>query len=74
MTSTCGVIIVTRTSTTWLIAEQLPNLNSRKKACFEAKAEPGKKPLVFLFEEINALKRQLKPEKTTCSKKTNKEG
>jgi hypothetical protein len=31
------------------------------KACFEAKAGPGKKPLGFLFEEINALKRQLKP-------------
>jgi hypothetical protein len=25
--------------------------------------------LVFLFEEINALKRQLKPEKTACNKK-----
>jgi hypothetical protein len=44
------------------------------KACFEAKAGPGKKSLAFLFEEINALKRQLKPEKTTSSKKRNKEG
>jgi hypothetical protein len=37
----------------------------------EAKAGPGKKSLAFLvlFEEINALKRQLKPEKTTSSKK-----
>jgi hypothetical protein len=43
----------------------------KNKACFEAKAEPGKKSLVFLFlfEEINALKRQLKPEKTASSKK-----
>jgi hypothetical protein len=30
---------------------------------------PGKKSLVFFFEEINALKRQLKPEKTASSKK-----
>jgi hypothetical protein len=37
--------------------------------CFEAKAGPGKKSLSFLFEEINALKRQLKPDKTTSSKK-----
>jgi hypothetical protein len=64
---------VTRTTTTRLIAEQLPNLNSRR-ACFEAKAEPGKKSLAFLFKEINALKRQLKPEKTASSKKSTKEG
>jgi hypothetical protein len=40
------------------------------KECFETKAEPGKKSLAFLFliEEINALKRQLKPEKTASSK------
>jgi hypothetical protein len=40
-----------------------------QKACFEAKAEPGKKSLAFLFEEINALKRKLKPEKNANSKK-----
>jgi hypothetical protein len=42
-----------------------------KKACFEAKAGPGKKSLafLFLFEDINALKSQLKPEKTASSKK-----
>jgi hypothetical protein len=41
------------------------------KACFEAKAGTGKKSFAFLFEESNALKRQLqlKPEKTTSSKK-----
>jgi hypothetical protein len=39
------------------------------KACFEAKAGPGKKSLAFLFEDINAFKRQLKPEKTASSKK-----
>jgi hypothetical protein len=62
---------VTRTTTTWLIAEQLPNFKQQKKACFEAKAGPRKKYLafLFLFEEINALKRQLKPEKTASSKK-----
>jgi hypothetical protein len=44
----------------------------QNKARFEAKAGPGKKSLAFLviFEEINALKRQLKPEKTASSKKS----
>jgi hypothetical protein len=43
----------------------------KNKASFEAKAGPRKKSLAFcfLFEEINALKRQLKPEKTASSKK-----
>jgi hypothetical protein len=47
----------------------------RKKVCFEAKAGPRNKSLAFLvlFEEINALKRQLKPEKTASRKKRNKE-
>jgi hypothetical protein len=41
------------------------------KALFEAKTGPGKKSLAscVLFEEINALKMQLKPEKTASSKK-----
>jgi hypothetical protein len=49
---------------------------NKNKACFEAKAGLGKKSLafLFLFEEINALKRQLKPEKTGSSKKSTKEG
>jgi hypothetical protein len=49
----------------------IAKLKQRKKACFEAKAGPRKNPLAFLvlFEEINALKRQLMPEKTTSSKK-----
>jgi hypothetical protein len=48
----------------------------QKKACFETKCEPGKKSLafLFLFEEIHALKRQVKPEKTASSKKKIKEG
>jgi hypothetical protein len=47
----------------------------KNKARFEAKSGPGKKSLafLFLFEEINALKRQLKPEKTASIKKRNKE-
>jgi hypothetical protein len=52
----------------------IAKFKQQKKACFEAKAGPGKKPLAFLLEEINALKRQLKPEKTTSSKKSTKEG
>jgi hypothetical protein len=47
----------------------IAKFKQQKKARFEAKAEPGKKSLAFLFEEINALKRQLKPEKTASSKK-----
>jgi hypothetical protein len=41
----------------------------KNKAHFEAKAGLGKKSLAFLFEEVNALKGQLKPEKTASSKK-----
>jgi hypothetical protein len=46
------------------------------KACFEAKAGMGKKPLAlyFLFKESNALKRKLKTEKTASNKKSTKEG
>jgi hypothetical protein len=40
-----------------------------KKAKSEAKAVPGKKALAFLFEEINALKKQLKPAKGANPKK-----
>jgi hypothetical protein len=43
----------------------------KNKARFEAKTGSGKKSLAFLvlFKEINAVKRQLKPEKTASSKK-----
>jgi hypothetical protein len=47
----------------------IAKFKQQKKACFEAKAGPRKKSLDFLFEEINALKRLLKPEKTASSKK-----
>jgi hypothetical protein len=50
---------------------EIAKFKQQKKACFETKAGPGKNSLTFLFEEINALKRQLqlKPEKTASSKK-----
>jgi hypothetical protein len=45
--------------------------HKNNKTCFEAKAGSGKNSLAFLvlFEEINTLKRQMKPEKTESSKK-----
>jgi hypothetical protein len=64
---------VTRTTTTQLIAEQSPNSNSRKRVALKTKLDPERSlwPSYFLFEEINALKRQLqlKPEKSASSKK-----
>jgi hypothetical protein len=41
-------------------------------AHFEAKAGPGKKSLAlfFLFKEINAFKRQLKPERLQALRRT----
>jgi hypothetical protein len=49
----------------------IAKFKQQKKAHFEAKAGPRKKYLVFLvlFEEIDTLKRQLKPEETASSKK-----
>jgi hypothetical protein len=52
---------VARTTTTKLIEEQLPNLNNRKRHAL--------KPKLVRFKEINALKRQLKPEETASNKK-----
>jgi hypothetical protein len=71
---TCGVTIVTRTTTIRLIAEPLPNLNSSKttRLALKPKLDPEKSlAFLFLFEKINAVKRQLrlKPEKTASSKK-----
>jgi hypothetical protein len=53
----------------------ITKFKQEKNNFFEAKAGPGKKLLTFLFrfEEIDALKRQLKPEKTECSKKRKSE-
>jgi predicted dithiol-disulfide oxidoreductase (DUF899 family) len=47
----------------------IPKFKQQKKARFEYKAGPRKKSLASLFEEIDALIRQLKPEKTASSKK-----
>jgi hypothetical protein len=52
---------------------EIAKFKQQKNACFEANARPRKKYLAFLFEEINALKRRLKPEKTASSKKSTKE-
>jgi fatty acid-binding protein DegV len=46
----------------------IAKFKQQEKVHFEAKAGSEKKSLAFLFEEINALKRQLKPEKTASSK------
>jgi hypothetical protein len=66
---------VTRTTTTRLIEEQFPNLNSRTRLVLRAKSRAGKKSLAFLvlFEEINSIKRQFKSEKTARSKKRKSE-
>jgi hypothetical protein len=64
---------VTRTTTEQLISELLPNSNSGKKLALKPKLDPERSSCL-LFEEINALKRQLKPEKTASSKKRNNEG
>jgi hypothetical protein len=47
----------------------ITKFTQQKKDFFEAKVGLGKKSMAFLFEEINALKRQLKPDKTASSKK-----
>jgi hypothetical protein len=72
--TSCGVTIVTRTTTTRLIAEQLPNLNNRKRTRLdlEPNLHPERSlwPSCLLFKEINSPKRQLKTEKTTsCNKR-----
>jgi hypothetical protein len=49
----------------------IAKFKQQKKACLEAKDGPGKNSLafIFLFEEVNALKRQLKPRTSANSKK-----
>jgi hypothetical protein len=68
--------MVTRTTTTWLIAEYLPNLNNRKTTRLALKPilDPERSLWPSFSKKSNALKRQLKPEKTASSKKSNKEG
>jgi hypothetical protein len=70
---TCGVAIMATKITTRLISEQSTNLKfkQQKKACFEAKSVSIKNDLalIFLFEEIDTLKRLLKAKKNVGSKK-----
>jgi hypothetical protein len=47
----------------------IAKFKQQKKAHFEVRFGPGKTSLALLFEEINALKSQLKPGKTASSKK-----
>jgi hypothetical protein len=56
-------------------ADFTPNdkCKQQNKSFFEAKYIPGKKSLAFLFEEINAFNRKLKPENTVSRKKRNAE-
>jgi hypothetical protein len=52
---------------------EIANFKQQKKnkACFEAKIGTRQNSLAFFrFKEINALKRQLKSEKTATSKKS----
>jgi hypothetical protein len=49
------------------------SISQERKMLLLIKAGLRKKSLAFLFEEVNALKRQLKPEKTANSKKTKAE-
>jgi hypothetical protein len=51
----------------------ITKFEQQKKSRFEAKVGPGKKSLAFLFEQANALKRQLKPEDTARNKNSIKE-
>jgi hypothetical protein len=51
---TCDVIIVTRTTTTRLIAEQSPNLNSRKRLALKPKLDPESSlwPSLFFSKKL----------------------
>jgi hypothetical protein len=64
---------VTRTTTTWLIEEQYPNLNSIKMLALKPKLDPERSLWHWLSfsKELMHSKRQLqlKPEKTASSKK-----
>jgi hypothetical protein len=55
MFQTCGVTIVTRTTTTPLIAEQLPNLNSRKRTILAL--NPNLDPERSLWHVVSFLKK-----------------
>jgi hypothetical protein len=66
---------VKRTTTTRLIVERLPSSNNRKRLSLKPNLDPERIfGFNFRFEEVNSLKRQLRPEKTASSKKSTKEG
>jgi hypothetical protein len=67
---------VTRTTTTRQIAEQSPNLNSRKRLTLKPKLDQERSlwPSFLLFKEVNASERQLNSKKTASSKKRKEEG
>jgi hypothetical protein len=53
---------------------EISNFKQQEKPHHEDKYGPRNKSLAFIFEEINALKRQLMPENTASSKKKKEEG
>jgi hypothetical protein len=55
---------------------EIAKFKQQNKAHFEAKAGFGDNSMAFcfIFEEINALKRQLKPENSASSKKRKEKG
>jgi hypothetical protein len=64
----CGVTIVTKTTTKRPIEEKLQRPNSTKRPSMGPRLL-RRKALPFLFEEINSLKKQLKPVKPENPKK-----
>ena len=48
---------------------EIAKAKQRKKTQYGSKAVPGKKALSFLFEEINAIKKQLKPQRRKILKR-----
>jgi hypothetical protein len=67
-----GITIVIRIIKAQLILHQMTNANNRISLSLKPNI-PGKKSLAFLFEEINAFNRKLKPENTVSRKKRNAE-
>jgi hypothetical protein len=64
---TYGVTSVTKTATPWPTVKQIETAKHRKSNYFAVTTAHGKKSLAFIYEEINAIKRHLKPTKTSDS-------
>jgi hypothetical protein len=47
---------MTRTTTAWLIAEQLPNLNSRKRLALKPKLDPERNLWLSFSKKLMRLK------------------